>query len=83
MIFKNFSFLSLSFVLAFIHTPAYAYLDPGSVSLALQAAIAAIAGAALFWRYWFWRLLDLFGIKKTNPSDSADPEPGQAKSDND
>lgn len=45
-------------------SPVYAYLDPGSVSLGLQALFAAIAGAALFWRYWFWKVLGFFGIKK-------------------
>ncbi len=46
------------------NSPAYAYLDPGSVSLGLQAFFAAIAGAALFWRFWFWKVLGFFGIKK-------------------
>ena len=47
-----------------INAPVYAYLDPGSVSLGLQAFFAAIAGAALFWRFWFWKVLGIFGIKK-------------------
>ena len=46
------------------NAPVYAYLDPGSVSLGLQALFAAIAGAVLFWRYWFWKVLGFFGIKK-------------------
>ena len=58
---------------------AHAYLDPGSISLALQAITAAVAGAVLTGKYWFWRVLDLLGIKKqekepdnhnpTNPHD--------------
>ena len=43
---------------------AHAYLDPGSISLALQAITAAAAGAVLTGKYWFWRVLDLLGIKK-------------------
>ena len=43
---------------------AHAYLDPGSISLALQAITAAVAGAVLTGKYWFWWVLDLLGIKK-------------------
>ena len=43
---------------------AYAYLDPGAISLALQAITAAVAGAVLTGKYWFWWLLDFLGIKK-------------------
>ncbi|MDE0157259.1 MAG: hypothetical protein OXI88_08590 [Gammaproteobacteria bacterium] len=43
---------------------AHAYLDPGSISLALQAIVAAIAGAVVTFKYWYWRLLDLFRHKK-------------------
>ena len=43
---------------------AHAYLDPGSVSLALQAIAAAAAGALVTGKYWFWQVLDLLGIKK-------------------
>ena len=35
---------------------AEAYLDPGSVSLVIQAIVAALAGAALTWKHWYWRL---------------------------
>jgi hypothetical protein len=43
---------------------AHAYLDPGSVSLALQAIAAAAAGAVVTGKYWFRQVLDLLGIKK-------------------
>ena len=36
--------------------PANAYLDPGSVSLVIQGIVAALAGAALTWKHWYWRL---------------------------
>ena len=36
--------------------PANAYLDPGSVSLAIQAVVAVAAGAALTWKHWYWRV---------------------------
>ena len=43
---------------------AHAYLDPGSISLILQAIIAAIAGGVMTVKYWYWWVLRLFGIKK-------------------
>ena len=58
------------------NSPVYAYLDPGSVSLGLQALFAAIAGAALFWRYWFWKVLGFFGIKKVEQRIKEVPETG-------
>ena len=69
-----------SFFLLCLHSSvAHAYLDPGSISLALQAITAAVAGAVLTGKYWFWRVLDLLGINKrrkepdnhnpTNPND--------------
>ena len=45
-------------------SPAHAYLDPGSISLILQAIIAAIAGGLMTVKYWYWRVLRLFGRKK-------------------
>ena len=42
--------------------PAHAYLDPGTVSLALQAIVAALAGAALTWKHWYWRLRGFLGL---------------------
>ena len=51
-------------VLSTVSSNAFAYLDPGAVSLRLQALFAALAAAALFWRYWFWRVMGFFGLKK-------------------
>ena len=57
---------------------AHAYLDPGSISLALQAFAAAAAGAVLTGKYWLWRVLNLLGIKKesekTEKGKSASPD---------
>lgn len=53
--------------------PAHAYLDPGSVSLAIQAIVAALAGAALTWKHWYWRLRSFFarnGKRKSRADDS-------------
>ena len=57
---------------------AHAYLDPGSISLILQAIIAAIAGGVMTVKYWYWWVLRLFGIKKegkkTENHDSANSD---------
>lgn len=42
--------------------PAWAYLDPGSVSLWLQGILAGIAAIATTSKFWWFRLKDL--IKK-------------------
>lgn len=44
--------------------PAYAYLDPGTVSLGLQAVLASVAGLAATYRLWFYKVKTiLFGFK--------------------
>ena len=55
--------LALVFVFA-VTGPAQAYLDPGSISIVIQAIAAALAGAALTWKYWYWRFLNLLGLRK-------------------
>ena len=59
-------------------SPAHAYLDPGSISLILQAIIAAIAGGVMTVKYWYWWVLRLFGInnegKKTENHDSVNSD---------
>ena len=59
-----------TFVLVFtLPAPAHAYLDPGSVSLTIQAIVAALAGAALTWKHWYWRLRGLLRRdRKQDPS---------------
>ncbi len=43
---------------------AYAYLDPGSVSMVLQMIVGGLAGLALILKLYWRKLLGLFGIKK-------------------
>ena len=59
-----------------MHDAAYAYLDPGSVSLAVQAVVAGIAGLALTWKHWWYRLVNMFRFKNqlAKKSDQADDE---------
>lgn len=44
--------------------PAWAYLDPGSVSLWLQGAIAAIAALAATFRIWSYKVKSFFSRNK-------------------
>ena len=60
-----------AFILNFIVSePAYAYLDPGAVSLAIQGLVAALAGAALTWKLWWWRLMILLGAWRKRKSET-------------
>ena len=47
--------LILCFTSIFV-SPAYAYLDPGTVSIVLQSILAAIAGVIATYRLWLFKL---------------------------
>lgn len=68
----------LTLLLSLKSSLAHAYLDPGSISLILQAIIAAIAGGLMTVKYWYWRVLRFFGSKKedkkTENHNSASPD---------
>ena len=53
-------------LLLFSIEPAWAYLDPGSVSLWIQGILAGIAVIATTFRFWWFRLKEL--IKKITKS---------------
>ena len=52
---------------------AHAYLDPGSISLVVQAIIAAIAGGIMTVKYWYWRVLRFFGKKEGKKTENHNP----------
>ena len=56
-------------------SPAYAYLDPGTVTLLFQAAIGLIASAAvtlgIYWKNAKGFFINLFGRKKTPVKDNS------------
>ena len=43
--------------------PAYAYLDPGSASIALQAILAALAGGVATIKFWGHKIKGIFKRK--------------------
>ena len=55
--------LSLCGLLA--SAPAHAYLDPGTGMAVIQGIIAAIAGAIVVVKLYWYRLLRLLGIRKS------------------
>ena len=51
-------------LLVFLPSPAFAYLDPGSISLTLQAIIAGFAGLLATYKLWIFKIKSLFFGKK-------------------
>lgn len=52
--------ISTAAVLLLLNRPAYAYIDPGTASIVLQAVVGAIAAAGLFFRSHVARFFGLF-----------------------
>ena len=66
---SNLAYLGKTLVLLIgilISTPAYAYLDPGTGSILLQGLLGGLAGAAVFLKLYWHKLLSLFGRKKSD-----------------
>ena len=45
----------------------YAYLDPGSGSMILQAIAGGVAAVAVLGKFYWRRFLGLIGIRKSEP----------------
>ncbi len=67
-------FVALGVTVLIPTAPAYAYLDAGSVSMAFQVAIGAVASAMMFGKFYFRKFMMLFS---RTPADRSDNE-GQA-----
>ena len=48
----------------FCSSPAYAYLDPGAASIALQAILAALAGGLATIKFWGHKIKGIFKRKE-------------------
>tara|TARA_Y100000996_G_C22398789_1_gene592269 strand:- start:397 stop:600 length:204 start_codon:yes stop_codon:yes gene_type:complete len=59
-------FLILSFILFFFSTRAYAYIDPGTGSIIIQAIIGAIAATSLTVKIYWQKIKAFFKKKKEN-----------------
>ena len=62
--------LSISYIFI-INKPAFAYLDPGSVSLAIQAVLAVIVGGLATIKLWWSNFIGFF---KKKPSQAEDKD---------
>lgn len=63
--------LATNFISLFvIVSSAHAYLDPGTGSIILQGLIAALAAGAVFIKMYWYKLLNLLGIKKKDDTDN-------------
>ena len=54
--------------------PAYAYIDPATGSIILQAVFGAVAGATLFFRTSLYKVKALFAPKPKAGPDAGEPE---------
>ena len=52
--------------------PAFAYLDPGTGTMILQALAAGVAGAIVLGRMYWHRLLVMIGVRKELPTENSD-----------
>ena len=62
--------------LMFIETDAYAYLDPGTGSIILQALIAGVAGSLFVVKAYWYKLRNFLGIGRQN-SETEDEMQGE------
>ncbi len=53
--------------------PAYAYLDPGTASIMLQAVVGAFAVVGIYFRKYIYRFFSLFKRAEKAPSTSGKP----------
>jgi hypothetical protein len=66
-----------AFVVLFVIAPscAYAYLDPGTGSILLQGAIAALAGGLMAIRSYWQRIVGLFRRSESKGSNLVERPP--------
>ena len=57
-------FVVLIYALFVLTRPAYAYLDPGSGSMALQAILGVFAAVMVVVKLYWARLMKFFGLRK-------------------
>ena len=61
MIEKKYIYICTICLFFSLSSPAYSYLDPGSISIVLQSILAAIAGVAATYRLWLFKVKNFFG----------------------
>jgi len=66
--------ISICFFVMFISEPAYAYIDPGSAGLLLQAIIGAIAAGAVALKIYWRRIVAFLSRRHEKVSKPSVPE---------
>ena len=51
-------------------SPAQAYLDPGSTSMIWQLVLSVLAGLAVFFKFFWKKLVTMFNFRKEENRDS-------------
>lgn len=69
---KTNSMIVAAVMLAATTAPAYAYIDPGTGSLALQALIGAVAGGMFAAKMWWARIASHLPGSKKKPTAEGD-----------
>lgn len=54
--------------------PAYAYIDPGTVSFAVQAIVAALAAGLFAMKLWWYKIINFFKPSKSSASGGEENE---------
>lgn len=57
----------------------FAYIDPGTGSIILQAIIGAVVGAAIAIKLFWHRILKFLGLRKGKTTNVAEEEGGDKK----
>jgi hypothetical protein len=64
--------LTLALLILFAGTrPAHAYLDPGTLNMALQIVVGAVVGGLVAMKIYWHKLLDLLGLNSQKRKYSA------------
>lgn len=77
MMARQFGFVSAIVIalLAAWHTPAHAYLDPGTGSMILQGIIGAVVGGLIAVKLYWARIKDFFSARRTRRSAESQDRP--------
>lgn len=65
---------AVTFFSIMLAKPAYAYIDPGTVSFAVQAIVAALAAGLFAMKLWWYKIINFFKPSKSPASGEEENE---------